>query len=172
MMDTELAAFKNTLQYDFFESDLAAVNRSRTPWVIFMGHRPMYSSSDNATGLDIASGPWMPDIEDLLYAHQVDLALWGHVHNAEQTCPLYRGKCVQAETPGTYDAPVHAVIGNAGQSLTKFPETHPVWSLWRFSEFGYATIEVQGAKELTMRFWADADNGLVHKFSIQGKERG
>ncbi|XP_050946279.1 probable inactive purple acid phosphatase 27 isoform X2 [Cucumis melo] len=34
----------NSPQYEWMKSDMASVNRSRTPWLIFMGHRPMYSS--------------------------------------------------------------------------------------------------------------------------------
>jgi hypothetical protein len=41
----------------------------------------MYSSSMNATGHDDLDGPWWADVERLLVAHQVDLCLWGHVHN-------------------------------------------------------------------------------------------
>ena len=29
-------------QYDFLKADLSSVNRTETPWVVLMGHRPMY----------------------------------------------------------------------------------------------------------------------------------
>ena len=61
------------------------------------------------------------------YKWKVDLCVWGHVHNAEQTCPLRQGKCVRATEPGGYDAPVHAVIGNAGQSLSARANLHPLY---------------------------------------------
>lgn len=32
-------------QYSFIEADLAGVNRTKTPWVVFSGHRPMYVNS-------------------------------------------------------------------------------------------------------------------------------
>lgn len=203
-----MSAFKGSAQYAFFASDLANVNRSLTPWTIFMGHRPMYSSSDNATGIDVANMPWGTDLEDLLMKNQVDLCLWGHVHNAEVTCPLYRGECVSTTPDETYDAPIHAVIvrlashhvrrpllsphdsynahhslagqpsnttlkqqGNAGQSLSAFPDTHPEWSWWRYANFGYSSLEVRGKEELTMRFWADSDNSMLYEFTILGKKR-
>ena len=53
VMDTEMNAFESSTQYDFFKSDLESVNRSVTPWIIFSGHRPMYSSSDLIPGLDL-----------------------------------------------------------------------------------------------------------------------
>lgn len=43
--------------------------------------------------------------------YKVDLALWGHHHSYQRTCPVYALKC----TPG---APVHVVIGMAGQGLS------------------------------------------------------
>jgi hypothetical protein len=35
-------------QYKWLAADLASINRTKTPWVIAMSHRPMYSSN-NAT---------------------------------------------------------------------------------------------------------------------------
>jgi hypothetical protein len=39
---------KNYEQYQWLAEDLASVNRTETPWVVVMGHRPMYSTQ-NAT---------------------------------------------------------------------------------------------------------------------------
>ena len=35
---------KNYEQYQWLAKDLAGVDRCKTPWLIVMGHRPMYSS--------------------------------------------------------------------------------------------------------------------------------
>lgn len=61
---------------------------------------------------------------------QVDLVLFGHVHNYERTCAVYKQQCKAMPKKGTngidtydntkYNAPVHAVIGMAGFSLDKF----------------------------------------------------
>ena len=188
MMDTETTAAAGTEQLAFVAADLAAVDRRVTPWVIVGGHRPMYSSSDAKDGYDLANGPWWPVVEDVFYRYEVDLCLWGHVHNAEATCPLRRGKCVTPDAAGGYDAPIHAIIGNAGQSLSPFTGTPPDWSLWRFAAFGFSTIEADGlSNKLTMNFYADCQrenshdqpvtnvqpvncsraNQLVHSFTIQ-----
>eukprot|EP00040_Diaphanoeca_grandis_P011444 m.58676 g.58676 ORF g.58676 m.58676 type:complete len:648 (+) comp22596_c0_seq2:141-2084(+) len=186
MMDTEKGAYNGSDQYAFFLSDLQAVNRSETPWVVFSGHRPMYSgacadskceSGIGNGGYDIRDMPWAKDVETLLFQYQVDLCLWGHVHNAEVTCPLYRGKCVEPKTSGGYDAPVHAVIGNGGQSLSSFPVIPEPWSRWRYKEFGFSTVTVEGRTALTMKFFSDcelvgtradcsASNKLVYNFTI------
>jgi len=167
MMDTEMSAAAGSAQLAFFEADLAAVDRSVTPWVIFSGHRPMYSSSDEKQGYDLANGPWWPDVEELLVRYKVDLCLWGHVHNAEVTCPLRRGECVSPQTPGEYDAPVHAIIGNAGQSLSPFRGAAPDWSLWRFAQFGFSTIRVDGPRgSLQMDFYADCQRANAHTHPV------
>jgi hypothetical protein len=76
-------------------------------------------------------------------------------------------ECVSAAAPGEYDAPVHAVIGNAGQSLSPFTGVPPAWSLWRFAQFGFSTIEVDGpAGELTMSFFADCQRANNHEHPV------
>ena len=67
----------------------------------------------------------------------------------------------------------YAVIGNAGQALSEFSNKTqaPDWSVWRKAEFGYSTIEVNGAKSLTMKFWADSDHSLMNEFTLEGKLR-
>lgn len=62
---------------------------------------------------------------------QVDLVLFGHVHNYERTCAVYKNECKalpKKDSSGidTYDnskyaAPVHAIIGMAGFTLDQFP---------------------------------------------------
>ncbi|CAN0583569.1 unnamed protein product, partial [Ectocarpus sp. 12 AP-2014] len=35
-------------QYAFIKEDLAGVDRAKTPWIVFAGHRPMYVNSGGA----------------------------------------------------------------------------------------------------------------------------
>ncbi len=44
-------------------------NRHNVPWIIVVGHRPMYSSD-----LSTDSGPLQQYLEPLLYQYQVDIA--------------------------------------------------------------------------------------------------
>lgn len=128
---------------------------------------------------------------------QVDLVLWGHVHNALVTCPgrllapaarrlpfavaflrqlfsaralpaagfpyhvththplpsatVYNGTCVKPTVAGGYDAPIHAVIGNGGQSLDGVPAQRAAWDVYHASEFGYSTITAYNATTLEVR---------------------
>lgn len=61
---------------------------------------------------------------------QVDLVLFGHVHNYERTCSVYQNQCkampkkdqsgVDTYDHSNYSAPVQVVIGMAGFSLDDF----------------------------------------------------
>jgi hypothetical protein len=157
MMNTEMHCGQGSSQYRFFEEDLATVNRSATPWVIFMGHRPMY----HADRID----RHFQEFEPLLYRHKVDLCMWGHEHFAQRTCPVYDGECMTPDETG-YAAPIHAVVGNGGMSLTVFPETIADWSVYQSSEFGYSTLQINGT-HLVMKFFADENNELHHEFTIE-----
>lgn len=60
----------------------------------------------------------------------MDLALFGHVHNYERTCAVYKEECkgmptkdgygVDVYDNSNYTAPVHAIIGMAGFKLDNF----------------------------------------------------
>jgi hypothetical protein len=63
---------------------------------------------------------------------QVDLVLFGHVHNYERSCSVYRKECkafpkkdengIDVYDHSNYSAPVHAIIGMGGFSFDKFQD--------------------------------------------------
>lgn len=61
-------------QYQWLKKDLANVDRSKTPWVIAMSHRPMYSSQYSSYQENIQDA-W----QDLFLEHGVDVYLAGYV---------------------------------------------------------------------------------------------
>lgn len=72
-------------------------------------------------------------LEPLFEAHQVGLALWGHVHNYERTCAVLNQTCRAAG--GT----VHVTAGTAGASVTLFPthnKTSGAWSVRKCASNG------------------------------------
>lgn len=89
---TELDWRKGSEQYEFIEKCLASVDRQKQPWLIFLAHRVLgYSSA----GFYAAEGSFEEPMgrEDLQYLWQkykVDIAMYGHVHNYERTCPVYQ----------------------------------------------------------------------------------
>ncbi|KAL2649881.1 hypothetical protein R1flu_018009 [Riccia fluitans] len=153
IVSTEHDWHQDTEQFNWIQSDLASVNRSRTPWVIYAGHRPMYSSVSSVTEKIFRSvdTEYTKAIEPLLLAGTVDLVLAGHVHNYERLCAVYQDVCLMNATKDsagldTYDftaykAPVQAVIGMSGFELDAFETEVPVWSQVRISEYGYVSIQ-------------------------------
>ncbi|KAB1227530.1 putative inactive purple acid phosphatase 27 [Morella rubra] len=158
-------------QYNWMAADMGSVNRSKTPWLIFMGHRPMYTSSNPVTSVDPL---FVVAVEPLLLQYKVDLALFGHVHNYERTCAVYQGQCLAVPTKDAngvdtynntnYSAPVQAIIGMAGFTLDNFTNTNS-WSLVRISEFGYVRVNVT-ATELYWEFVDSITRNVEDSFRI------
>ncbi|KAJ3675203.1 hypothetical protein LUZ60_004245 [Juncus effusus] len=151
---TEFDWTQNSTQFEWIKGDLSSVNRTETPWLIFIGHRPMYSSND---GLKIFGATIFPtvdvnfrnSIEPLLLNYKVDLAIFGHIHNYERTCAVFQDKCkgmplkskdgIDVYDNNNYTAPVHVMAGMAGFTLDDFPDVK-TWSLARFQEFGFGGV--------------------------------
>jgi len=169
LMSTEHDFLEGSDQYNFIQSDLASVDRSVTPFVIFAGHRPMYiDSTDNET---VSSDQRVAELlranlEPLLLKYQVDLALWGHHHSYQRTCPVYNLTC-QAKVTSNQVWPTHVVIGMAGMALSKnIMLKQPSWIVYvDDQEYGYSVIETT-ATEINMWFYNN-ENVLRDHFSRQ-----
>ncbi|XP_059434979.1 probable inactive purple acid phosphatase 1 [Corylus avellana] len=158
VISTEHDWSQNSGQYEWMKKDMASVDRSKTPWLIFMGHRPMYSSSDGVFNVD---ENFVEEVEPLLSENKVDLVLFGHVHNYERSCSVYQNECkalprkdkngIDTYDHSNYSAPVHVVIGMAGFTLDKFSNYVDSWSLSRISQFGYLRGHAT-KKELNLEF--------------------
>lgn len=70
-------------QYQWLKKDLAAVNRTKTPWVIAMSHRPMYSSQVASYQKNLRNA-----FQSLFLQNGVDVYIAGHIHWYERTFPL------------------------------------------------------------------------------------
>jgi len=127
-------------QYKWLEQDLASVDRSKTPWIIFSGHRPMYTGLIPGSTMVVAAH-LREHLEPLFKKYTVDVALWGHVHNYERTCPVFQGQCL-----GDNDNPqstVHVVIGMGGDALsTSWADPVPEWSMFRAAVYGYTRLHI------------------------------
>ena len=133
-------------QRDWLVSDLVAVDRSRTPWLVLELHRPLYEAEaffdQNAVGIGMRY-----EIEDLLYDFKVDVVFAGHYHAYHRSCDgLYRSKCDN-------DGPIHITIGTAGAHLD-VAELYPnKWSA-KFiqQEYGYGRVTVSNASTILFEF--------------------
>ena len=83
-------------EHEFIREDLAAVDRSITPWLVVGGHRPFYIDSTSTHAPD-GDQPVADDLrsalEDLFLRFSVDLTWHGHHHSYQRTCPVFQSSC-------------------------------------------------------------------------------
>jgi hypothetical protein len=162
-------------QYEWLEADLkkANLNRPEQPWIITMGHRPMYCSNENADDCNnyddrIRIGfPFVNTygLEDLFYKYGVDLTFWAHEHSYERFWPVYN----ETTRNGSYEkpytnpgAPVHIVTGSAGCN-----EKHDSWgplkniTAFRSADYGYTRMQVYNRTHLYLEQVSDDQDGKI-----------
>ncbi|XP_067099951.1 acid phosphatase type 7 isoform X1 [Osmerus mordax] len=167
-------------QYAWLKMDLEEANkpenRAARPWIITMGHRPMYCSDDDqddCTKFDsfVRQGrkdisPPAPGLEDLFYLHGVDVELWAHEHTYERLWPVYGDKVLNGSSDQPYvnpKAPVHIITGSAGcrEKHDQFNPNPKDWSALRSTDYGYTRMQVVNNTHLYLEQVSDDQHGQV-----------
>jgi hypothetical protein len=178
-------------QYKFLEADLAAVDRSRTPWLLVGTHRPMYSSSiahtiDPAHPLGYFDDHLRGAVEPLVAKYRADMFLAGHVHTYERQCGFTTNfTCAETDSQGT----VHVLTGAGGNDYnpnwepsqpgsppsmnnnTDWTDRHhaqPDWSVFRTMNNGYTRFRTN-ATHLVMQFVGDQRGGVHDELVLTRK---
>jgi 3',5'-cyclic AMP phosphodiesterase CpdA len=130
-------------QYAWLEDDLkrASANRERVPWIVVLGHRPMYCSSNDYYDCSMWGPKARNVFEPLFQRYGVDLYLAGHVHSYERTFPVVNGTKLASD----YDSPgatTHLMVGMGGAGLTGRWAAQPSWSATRIAHYGVGEIEM------------------------------
>ncbi|KAF9773999.1 hypothetical protein IL306_008072 [Fusarium sp. DS 682] len=152
-------------QYQWLKKDLARVDRCKTPWVIIMGHRPMYSSKCGNYHEHLREA-----FEKLFLKHKVGLYIAGHVHWHERLYPI-RNCAVDNDSiidTNTYTvnpvySMVHLINGAAGniESHSTTNTTKPeITAVRDLISFGFSKLTVHNATTLSWKFIQGQD-GLV-----------
>ncbi|XP_074659811.1 acid phosphatase type 7-like [Tubulanus polymorphus] len=162
-------------QHKWVENDLIEAtkpqNRAVRPWIIMLGHRPMYCGNrdnDMCTKNEnlVRNGYWgVFGLEKLLYSYGVDLAIWAHEHSYERLWPIYDFK-VYNGTPTAYTnpkAPVHITTGSAGckEKLDPFKKTPPAWSAVRLDDYGYTRLQIHNSTHIFLQQVSDDKGGKI-----------
>ncbi|XP_014496019.1 purple acid phosphatase 22 [Vigna radiata var. radiata] len=122
-------------QYNWLQSDLANIDRAKTPWLIVLLHAPWYNTNEAHQG----EGESMRQaMEQLLYNARVDLVFAGHVHAYERFTRIYDNKVDSC-------GPMYVTIGDGGNreglALTFKNPPSPL-SLYREPSFGHGRLRI------------------------------
>lgn len=104
-------------QWIWLKADLAAIDRAKTPWVIFGGHRAMYINSNYNESSEVKCATWdstiypqctaeevpgssdgavmrlmIEHLEPLLYEYSVDIGFYGHNHVVQRHSAIYNSQ--------------------------------------------------------------------------------
>ncbi|XP_071079629.1 acid phosphatase type 7-like isoform X1 [Haliotis cracherodii] len=165
-------------QYEWLEKDLQAANlpgnRAARPWIIVMGHKPMYCSNRDAKRrCDSPKNPmrngnkyFSASLEELFYKYGVDLEFYAHEHSYERLWPVYKTKICNGSIDKPYvnpQAPVHIVTGSAGdrEGQTKFDHTLFPWTSFHSDDYGYTRVTVHNTTHLYLEEMSVDKKGAV-----------
>jgi len=146
-------------QYDWFENDLASVNREQTPWIIVGLHRPWYASGKNSSSTICLT--CQQAFEPLMIKYGVDLYMQGHVHIYERNTPI-ANYTIDPSGLNNPTAPWNIVNGAAGHYNGLDPLIgHEPYSVVQFNDtYGWSRLTFHNRTHLTHEFVASA-NGTV-----------
>ncbi|KAL5022477.1 hypothetical protein ScPMuIL_001632 [Solemya velum] len=165
-------------QYEWLEQNLKMANtpakRAQTPWIITMGHRPMYCSNTGVFGCvhpenDIVrvGDPThhLQGFENLFDAYGVDVMLWAHLHSYERMWPVYNLTVYNGSTKAytNPNAAVHITTGSAGckERHAYFKNETEVWSAFRSTDYGYTRMHILNSTHLYWEQVSDDKGGAV-----------
>jgi len=161
-------------QLKWLEADLqqADANRQNQPWLIVVGHRPLYSTIDPLHDFP-------PEIihhtrkafEHLFHKYNVDLYLSGHVHAYERMYPVYDSKVEQKNYDNPQDT-VYLVAGNAGNiegHMTSFKKPDDYLAYRNDTNYGYAILEIFNSSYLSWTMYAATDQSPFDTFQLSKK---
>jgi len=160
-------------QYQFIEEDLkqANQNRDKRPWIIVMGHRPIYClrlGDKNSCKHDTLERPkirqglhWMGKedsplvygVEKLFYDQGVDIQFYAHEHFYARFWPIYNFEYHDKSNPyHNAKAPIHITTGTAGNRqlhATFNPRPSPFVAN-RTLDYGYTRFWFTSKHEIQM----------------------
>ena len=161
MMDSEHDWQYGSNQHAWLEANLAAVNRTKTPWVVVTSHRPIYTTELCVVPDYIVSRFMRQALDPLFEKYKVNLALVAHLHSYERTCLIKRGNCVQ--NGGTQ----HITIGSAGAGLDSCGSS-PIlgpYNRAHTNQWGYLTVDVTD-KRMKLDFILDKDGSVWYSYEV------
>lgn len=150
-------------QVDWLESDLKSVDSKKTPWVIVAGHRPWYVSAQEGGCMECQQA-----FEDMFVRYEVDVAIFGHVHNYQRLSPIAHGKI---DPNGLDDpaAPWYILNGAAGHYDGMDPLVYPTPDYFEYgfdNTYGWSKFTIHNETHLTHEFIASRNNTVMDSATL------
>lgn len=181
-MSTEHDFYIGSDQYNWLAADLAAVDRTVTPWIVFGGHRAMYLNSDYNDG-ETSDGALMDDlitnIEPLLYQYRVNIGFYGHNHVVQRHSAVLNRTVIQPSQVLTNkngypvyvhknpQATVQMVVGTGGAAFTvNYVTPYPAWNEMVMYEWGYARVVAVNETHLVWLWVKSETNEVLDRMVI------
>ncbi|KAJ6113302.1 Metallo-dependent phosphatase-like protein [Penicillium sp. IBT 18751x] len=174
---------KSYEQYQWLKKDLESVDRKKTPWVVVMSHRPMYSSAYSSYQKNIRAA-----FEALMLENGVDAYLSGHIHWYERLFPMGNSKIDTASVinNNTYQtnagkSMTHIINGMAGniESHSEFSTGESLTNITAVlnkSEYGFSKMTVVNSTALKWEYVRGNDGSVGDYLWLvkpgNGKETG
>lgn len=187
-ISTEHDYFIGSTQFKWIEHDLRNVDRTITPWIILIGHRPMYVNSvrRGVPGADEdVMEQLIENLETLLWDNRVNLALWGHAHTMQRQSAVFKKNVVQkssnmewtdSHTNEIYQvayhdkpqATIHIIVGTGGGTLSNDESVIPPdWNEKCITKFGYGAITVVNSTHILWEFVTTENNLVADRMVIE-----
>jgi hypothetical protein len=161
-------------QYQWLEKDLASIDRTKTPWVIAMSHRPMYSTEVSSYQADVRAA-----FEPLLLKYNVDAYLSGHIHWYERLLPLGTNGTIETSNivnnntyyTGNGKSLTHVINGMAGniESHTTLDSDEPILNITQVlnqKDYGFSTLTFHNATVATWQFVKGDGSGIGDELTL------
>ncbi|KAG5367942.1 Acid phosphatase [Yarrowia sp. C11] len=160
-------------QLQWLKNDLKKVDRSKTPWVIAMGHRPWYVAAAKKNRCLECQAAFEKTFND----YGVDLVLFGHRHLYNRIHPIDDKGNIDPNGLNNPSAPWYIVNGAAGHydGLDTAKKTDEPWlAYWQDTMYGWSKFTVHNATHLTHSFVISSNNSLLDTqtlYKSRGKEK-
>ena len=163
-------------QFQWLKKDLAAVDRNKTPWIIAMAHRPMYSSQNSSYQIDVRNA-----FEKVLVDHGADMYLSGHIHWYQRLMPLKIERSIDESSvvsDNTYHtnpgkSMTHIINGMAGNieshSTLEGDPRKKMTMVLDYHHYGFSKVTFNSATKLTWQFIRGDDGSVGDELTLLKK---
>ena len=165
LSDPDFQTTQYQKQRHWLISDLNTANNNRAniPWIVVLGHKPLYCSSNEKSDMMMRvciheTRKMRESFEELFVTYGVNVYLSGHLHLYERLDPVLDGlrraeQVVDAHTYRVGAAPIYLVNGVAGnlekEAIIMKPPKHPLpYSAFISEALGYGFLHVCNSSHL------------------------